>query len=174
MPADELVRDVLQRVGYREMTRLAFELCQKHRLEHVIAQLFSQPSMVVAVNRGYHLVGLLEHEWRERIDGLLTVPGTAVRGSKRRDDVEEARECPRCAKRVGHSTILACRLLRWDAGERCKIFSPVGNRNRSARCASATGEAQQRIAPLGLGKRVVKASPNVETRSVDTRRCPWR
>ena len=82
----------LQRVGNREVAGLGLELREKHRLEHEIAELLAQRGVIVRVDRLEHLVGFLEHERLQRVDGLLAIPRTAVGPAQRGHDLDEAGE----------------------------------------------------------------------------------
>jgi hypothetical protein len=88
MPPHELVRDGVDRVGDCEMPSLGFELREKHRLEQEVAELFAERVVVVPVDRLEDFVGFLEHERLQRVDRLLAIPRTAVRGPEPRHDLE--------------------------------------------------------------------------------------
>ncbi len=72
--------------------RLGFELGEEDRLKQEIAKLFAEAGMVVAVDGLENLVGLLEDEGLQGIDGLLPVPRAATRRPKARDDIDETAE----------------------------------------------------------------------------------
>src|SRR5437762_14127822 len=92
MPAHQLVGHGPQRIGDREVPRFGIDLREKHRLEDKIPQLFGEGGMIVPVDGIEHLVGLLEHERLQRIDGLLAIPRAAVRTAKPGHDLDEAIE----------------------------------------------------------------------------------
>src|SRR5688572_23169244 len=92
MPANQLVADGIDRVGDRELAALVGNLRQKNRLEQKIAQLLAELRGAAAVNRLEDLVGFLEHKGTKRRLRLLAIPRTAVRGSQRSHDLDQAVE----------------------------------------------------------------------------------
>src|SRR5687768_7754032 len=92
MPANELVADGIDRVGDRELAALLGDLGQKDRLEQKVAQLLAKLRGAAAVNGLEDLVGFLEHERTQRRLRLLAIPRTAVRGSQRSHDLDQAVE----------------------------------------------------------------------------------
>ncbi len=78
VPANELVRDRLQRVGDAKCPHVGRDLCEKHPFEDVIANLFPQRLEVVAFNGIDNFVGFFEDELPERLERLFAIPGTPV------------------------------------------------------------------------------------------------
>ncbi len=90
VPADQLLGDVLERIGHRETALVRGDLRQEDALEEEVADLAAQGVVIAAVDRVEHLVGLLEHERSQRLERLLAIPRAAVRPAKRPHDVDEA------------------------------------------------------------------------------------
>jgi hypothetical protein len=73
------------------------DLSQEHRLEQQVTHLFLQIAHIASFDGIDDLRRLLEHEGRERAQGLLAIPGAAVRPSEPRHDRNQPAECLRGA-----------------------------------------------------------------------------
>jgi len=85
---------------------VGFELCEKHRFEHEVAELIAQVRVIVAVDRLEHFVRFFEDERLERVDRLFAVPRAAARSAQRGHDLDEPREFSGGAFGFGHLIIL--------------------------------------------------------------------
>jgi hypothetical protein len=97
MTPHELVGGTSGRVGDREVPGLFLELRQEDRLIQKVAELFPEGGVVVMVDCLEHLVGFLEHERLQRIDGLFAIPRTPVGCPEPRHDPDQSSEfCGGC------------------------------------------------------------------------------
>ena len=92
VPPNELLDHGPQRIVDREQARLGGHLREEHPLEDVVADLLLQRRRVATLDGIDHLVGLFEHERRERLERLLAIPWTAFRRSQRAHDRHELLE----------------------------------------------------------------------------------
>ena len=89
MASDELLTDLMERLGDRELAGLVRDLCDEDRLEHKVAELVTERQPVAPVDRVDDLVGFLDHERPEGFDRLLTVPGAALGRAEDLHDLDE-------------------------------------------------------------------------------------
>src|SRR4029077_12329938 len=106
MPPHEFVPDALHRVRDSEVSCFRFELREKYRLEHVVAELLAERPVIVAIDRLEHLIRLLEPERLQRVDRLLAIPRAPVGPSKRGHDLDEPGELAGGVRTMGHLTIV--------------------------------------------------------------------
>ena len=77
------------------MPGFLFELRHEDGFEEEVAEFFAHALVVVPVDGFEQLVGFLEDVFLQRVDGLLAVPGTPVRGAQCSHDLDEPDELAR-------------------------------------------------------------------------------
>ena len=86
MTANELGVQVGSNIGDGEVARFGGHLRVKEHLQQQIAQFILQVGPGAALDRVEDLVGLLQRVSLDGVEGLLAVPGTAVRAAQTRHD----------------------------------------------------------------------------------------
>jgi len=105
MAPNQLVDHRLQRVGQAEVTGLAAELRDEHRLEDHIAELLADARPVALIQRVEQLARLFQHERAQCGEGLLAVPRTPLGTAQDPHDVDEVIEVG--AGGTGHGRMLS-------------------------------------------------------------------
>jgi len=90
VPAHDLVADPLHERFDVEVPALLGDARLEYDLKQQIPQLFAQRLGRTAVDRLQHLVGLLDQVGAQRREGLLTIPGTAVRPAQPIHDLAQS------------------------------------------------------------------------------------
>ena len=133
VPADELLVEAPGDLAGIERALLAGELGMDGDLEEEVAELVAQPLEIAGVERGEHLVCLLEQVGAQRRVRLLAVPRTAVRRAQTLGDARDRRkrrEIREGILRVEHEPARAARI---DVGEGRPRLALADERHRVRR-----------------------------------------
>src|SRR5260221_10262951 len=114
MPADQLLRDSIQRIVDAKLVFLCRHLRNENSLQHEVAEFVGEPRPIAIVDGLQHLISFFEEIRLDGVKALLAIPRAAIGRTQPRHDTDQALESfPSCNWIGGH-----CRALEFSLWHR--------------------------------------------------------